>query len=356
LEHKIQQRSRSYEQSASYERLSQIERDLVGTQRAIEGLTQAIQKNAESKTEAMIAKRKAFVQKLADLQAEKAMLLKQTPEKRLKDEAEQALVRYKKDIKLSQLEKEAEQINRSLAKKTTSSGISFENITSQFVCSHLIPQFTLSSVDTGSSEIHLLSRVKMGIARTELDNLVVRLDSTDPTKPVEVLAMIEAKRNANDIAEGFVMRQENLAFLCGREDRYNPDDYYTKYFRKGRFDRVASHEENGRHYYFDTSSFRHFHPSPKLNYYVDHLFFVILNRPLVGMSSSEYAKIMHRISTDVAFELRDDAYISHLLDWTRKLISPIQAHNVLQMYLQEPSWTKQIMIIFENQDDTGKRY
>eukprot|EP01094_Clydonella_sp_ATCC50884_P011888 TRINITY_DN2172_c3_g1_i2.p1 TRINITY_DN2172_c3_g1~~TRINITY_DN2172_c3_g1_i2.p1 ORF type:complete len:440 (+),score=132.02 TRINITY_DN2172_c3_g1_i2:934-2253(+) len=160
-------------------------------------------------------------------------------------------------------------------------------------------------------EVHLLTGVTLGVGQGEIDLLVVRVKSADvervreamreefengklktnnqkqkqkqkrvkgsggeeeepcdpwafdkPCVAVEVLAVIEAKRNPDDIGYAFSTKQSMISWLCGDCTGYDPVVYRNKkYFPTGHFDRAAYHVDKvvGLRYGFTAHSFRFFH-------------------------------------------------------------------------------------------------
>ena len=93
---------------------------------------------------------------------------------------------------------------------------------------------------TASSDVRVTGRgrgVTLGAAGTELDQVIVRLPSR-AERPVEVLAVVEVKRNLNDLAHGFRRRQDDLAWLTGHTANYDPRRYRTRQFPTGHFDKI----------------------------------------------------------------------------------------------------------------------
>jgi hypothetical protein len=112
----------------------------------------------------------------------------------------------------------------------------------------------------GVSEEELLCvrNIKFGMASAkgstaEIDSLVCRrmvpTDGDDVKDswskrgtPVEVLAVCEVKRNADDCGDAFAGYQPSLRWLCGLRDEYDPAIYVTKSFPSGHFDRPYLHQ------------------------------------------------------------------------------------------------------------------
>lgn len=344
LEHTFRSRKSEFEASPNAKRLEEIDRESLGAQKALSGLSQAIEKASGDKQAAMVEKRDGFVLKVTALEEEKQSILTQTPEKLLLDEAEVALERYKADIGLTALDEEIKTLNKDQARNTTRAGSSFEDVSRAYAEAVILPQLAARGDSIEEGRIFVLGGVTLGIAHTEIDNLVVRVGD-DPDEPVEVLAMVEAKRNINDVASGFFMRQQNLGFLTNNDSMYDPERYFTKVFREGRFDKPAVHKEHDRSFCFSVDSFKHFSPEPEIGYFVDRLYFVVQKRKLLGVDSGFYSRIMYRISTDTNYELEDNKYLRSLHQWILETLPPLQTRDVMAYYEQNEIWANQFFIL-----------
>src|SRR5262249_34531687 len=139
--------------------------------------------------------------------------------------------------------------------------------------------------------------VTLGAARIELDQLVVR-QRNNSTLPVEVLALVEVKRNINDLAHGFHQRQENLAWLTGQGDRYDPKAHRTRSFPTGHFDRNVFHEEAGTYCLLGPGSFRLFGREQSPGLFRDRLYFICRAGAMWGVSAAVLGRIRFRVATD----------------------------------------------------------
>ncbi len=332
-----------YLASSHRARLEEIDKELVGVQRAIDGLTRAIEASTGEKQQASMEKRDGFIQRLEDLSQEQRELLLASPEKVEFEEADLALLRYKEEVGISQLEEELLALNQQQGKSTRKAGTRFEDVSTAYSKSVIYPQLVKRGDAADASDFRVLSGVTLGVAHTELDNLVVRYQG--PEQSVDVLAVVEAKSNSNDVASGFLMRQQNIGFLCGNEEMYEPDAYVTKVYRDGRFGRPAVHKENGESYTFTQESFQRFKVDPKQGYFLDRLYFVVKRRFLNGLSSGEYSRLMYRISTDIHFSLEDDDYMQSLLTWVRGFMKSMQARDVLNIYQKKQAWARQFLLL-----------
>lgn len=191
--------------------------------------------------------------------------------------------------------------------------------------------------------MRVLQGVTLGAARMEIDQLLVRC-SGDADEPVEVLALVEVKRNVNDLAHGFGLRQENLAWLTGDEARYDPEAYRTSSFPEGRFDR-AIHESGGERYVFDAGSFRRFRPDPATGLLLDGLYLVTRPGAIWGVASAALARIAYRVSTDERWAPENEAYLRKLLEWCRSLAHGVETPDVLRTYAAAQDRAQQLLLL-----------
>jgi hypothetical protein len=177
-------------------------------------------------------------------------------------------------------------------------------------------------------EVRVLSGVTLGAARVELDHLVVR--AVEGGGPVEVLAVVEVKRNINDLAHGFRQRQENLAWLTGDPAHYDPEACRTSYFSAGHFDRPATHEEDGAIFVFDRGSFHLFRGEGRSP--LERLYFITRSGPVWGVSSAALTRIGYRVATDQRWDVDSEAYLGDLLQWSQSLAELVETPDVLRLY------------------------
>jgi len=113
----------------------------------------------------------------------------------------------------------------------------------------------------------------------------------DAITPEQVLAVVEVKRNLNDLAHGFGLRQENLAWLTGDTAHYDPGQCRTTYFRSGHFDREAIHQQDGDSFVFARSSFSRFRRDPAAGLFLDRLCFITRAGTMWGVSTAALARL-----------------------------------------------------------------
>lgn len=327
-------------------RIEFLESEIFKSNKAIAGLTQAAQKK-DAKRAACLQKLAQFQDKIAILQKEYDDILHSTPEREALNKAEALLLGFKNSIALTSNEEYLQQLFSEQGNRATRAGENFEKAAREIVEQRIVSSFHRKSKSMHTrnpKQIYVLSRVTLGCARAELDYVVVK--SNAQTKPVEVLAIVEVKRNINDVAGGFAIRQENLAWFTHDETGYDPQIYRTRLFHLGHFDHGAYHEEHGQKFLFTDASFRYFGKHLFCNYFMHRLFFIVQYKTfLQGMSSAEYGKFLYKIATDIEFDPHNDDYLQNLLKWTKSTIAQFQTKDVLLLYNSHVRWAQQLFVV-----------
>ena len=149
-------------------------------------------------------------------------------------------------IGLDREEAELDRLTTTRGRGTGRAGSSFEDQAVEVTRTRFLPPDT--------SGIHLVRTVRLGAAGVELDIAIVRRPG-GPDEPVDVLTVVEAKRNINDLSHGFLRRQIDLAWLTGDRAAYDPAEQRTGTFTEGHFDRPAVHWQDGQAYVFAPGCF-----------------------------------------------------------------------------------------------------
>ncbi|BBM82224.1 endonuclease V [Candidatus Uabimicrobium amorphum] len=317
--------------------LQEIENGIDSSQKAINGLSGFLEKNPQD--EKRREKLENFQKKLQDLQAQQSEMVAKTPEKVNFENAKQALYEFEVSLHLPEEEEKLAGLLKKQGQKRSFAGSQFEDVSLPVVQENLCP-ILYKRYDLQPSDVTILSNITLGCARAEIDYLVIQ---EIPEKPVKVLAIIEVKKNINDIAAGFELRQENIHWFTGNSDKYDAQIYRTKVFKDGHFSRAVTHSEHGKEFLFDRSSFEHFECSGE--HFLRDLFFITYQKNLVGLRASEKSVLSHRMSTDVFFNLDDEKFVVNLFSWCLERFSPLQTKSVLELYLQEHA---QNIFIVEN--------
>jgi hypothetical protein len=332
LERERRRAARADADSPEGARLGEVEEELSGVVKAVEGLTGALEDADEDRRASLREKLDGFRARRAALEAERDERIAASHERALLMRLDAELERMRHDSGVGAEEARVEEMMRAQGRRSGRAGGGFEAAALRAVRGHIVPEL-------GDGPLNVLTGVTLGTARTELDQVVVR-GSGD--SPVEVLAVIEAKRNPNDVAHGFTRRQADLAWLSGDRAAYDPSLHVTRTFRGGHFDRAVEHEQDGARFVFGPASFRRFHPEN--GHFLAGLYFVTRAAPLAGLSGAALARIRHRAATDERFAPADDAYLADLLAWCRTLAEPIETPDVLALYAAVPERARQILL------------
>lgn len=327
LERERRRAARADADSPEGARLRQVEEELTGAVKAVEGLTGALEDADEGRRAALREKLDAFLARRAAVEAERDERIAASPERALLVRLDAELERLRHESGVGAEEARLDETMRAQGRRSGHAGGGFEAAALRAVREHLLPEL-------GDGQLAVLTGVTLGTARTELDQVIVRGSS-----PVEVLAVVEAKRNPNDVAHGFTRRQADLAWLSGDRAAYDAPRHVTRSFPTGHFDRAVAHER----YIFDATSFRRFHPEN--GHILAGLYFVTRAAPLAGLSGAALGRLRHRAATDERFAPADDAYLADLLAWCRTLADPIETPDVLALYAADPERARQILLL-----------
>ena len=334
LERERRRAARADAESPEGARLRQVEEELSGVVKAVEGLTGALGDADEDRRAPLREKLDAFLARRAALQAVRDERIATHPERALLVRLDAELERLRLESGVGAEEARLDEMMRAQGRRSGRAGGGFEAAALHAMREHLLPEL-------GDGALTVLTGVTLGTARTELDQVVVRGSGGD--SPVEVLAVVEAKRNPNDLAHGFTRRQADLAWLSGVRAAYDPARHVTRHFPTGHFDRAAEHDQDGARFVFDANSFRGFHPED--GHILAGLVFATRATPLAGLSGAALGRLRHRAATDERFAPADDAYLADLLAWCRSLAAPIETPDVLTLYAADPERARQILLL-----------
>jgi hypothetical protein len=331
--------------SPSGARLRQLEQQLMDAAKAVAGLTAAMGQAAADKRPALRQKLATFQARLGAMREEHAALLAASPQRQLLLSLSEDLQRLRSGLGLDCEEERLDRLLRQQGRRSGKRGEAFErlalDLTHQFILPDLVRRLQEKSATAAP---RVLSGVTLGAARTEIDHLVVALPRQGG-EPVDVLAMVEAKRNANDLAHGFRLRQENLGWLTGDSAGYDPGEYRTGYFRTGHFDRAAEHAEGSETFRFTRFSFRRFRRDASTGYFLDRLYFITRAGQLWGLSTAALGRIGNRVATDERWHPESSAYLRRLQRWCESLTEPIETPDVLRTYLAAPGLWRQVLVV-----------
>ncbi|WNG24550.1 hypothetical protein F0U62_11350 [Cystobacter fuscus] len=342
LERTLRQALAADEASPQAERLSQLEEELSRADKAIAGLSAALARMTDAeKLSGSRHKLAAFQSRRQALLREQASLIHASPERRELLRVREELEQLRSRLGLERAEAELAELSRDQGLRSGHAGQSFEQQVLPLTWRFIVPELLRRG---DAARLRVLRGVGLGAARTELDQLIIR-QPRRPGQPVEVLGMVEVKRNLNDLAHGFRHRQENLAWFKGEAGHYDPGLYRTRHFRSGHFDREAVHEQDGERFVFSRDSFRHFRREPGIGLFLRRLYFITRGGTLSGVSTAALARIRHRVATDARWRQRGDASLGELLRWCQSLAEPLEAPDVLRLYGSIPARARQVLVL-----------
>ena len=166
-----------------------------------------------------------------------------------------------------------------------------------------------------------------------------------PDAPVEVLAVVEAKRNVNDLGHGFFRRQIDLAWLTGDRAAYDPAEHRT-----GTFDdrplRPARRPLGGRHAFLFAPVRSTLRPR-RVRLLPGRALAGHASRTGLGPVRGGPGRASRRPCPPTRAGTRTTKpKLARLFAWARSLAGPVETPDVVKLY-SEPPWAGQI-IVMEN--------
>ncbi len=324
-------------------RLRELEWELANAARAVEGLTRTLETAPPEKRPALQQKLDHFRETVRALEAKRTELTRWSPERQALLRAAADLEALRRAIGLDVEEVRLADLLLDRGHGTGRAGESFEEQALAVTRHVILPEL---AAGRDPAVPHILRRATLGAADVEFDQLVI-----DPTKqPVEVLAAVEAKRNANDLGHGFHRRQQNLAWLTGDTAAYDPAAHRTRSFPAGHFDRPTTHREDHEEFRFGPGSFRRFTRDPGSGFFLDGLYLMARPGPLLGVSGAAQARIAARVATDEDWDPEDEVYLRRLFEWCRALSGPPETPDVLRLFAADPAWARQVLLLTSPED------
>lgn len=328
--------------SSQFARLSQLDQELADTNRAIAGLTGALDRAVPERQPDLRRKLEAFRVQRQALEREQAERAEASSERQAVLRIERELRRLRAAIGLDLEEAYLATLLTERGRCGGRAGKTFEQAAVALAERIIVPDLLRHNRGPTARRVLVLQGVTLGAARLELDQLVVR-EPRRGGQPVEVLALVEAKRNINDLAHGFRQRQENLAWLTGETACYHPEDYRTRQFRTGHFDTEAVHNHHGETLVFTRRSFRRFRRDSDSGLYLDRLYFITRHGPAWGLRSAALERIGYRVATDEEWAPENEVYLRRLWRWGRSLANAWETPDVLRTYADPPRRGRQIL-------------
>lgn len=338
LEAEHRRASRADEAGPYFGRLEELTAELVNAVKAVEGLTAAFATAAPERRRDLAVKADAFRGRIQALEAERMRLEASAPERQALRAASDAVNAARASIGIDREEEHLRELQARRGRGTVRAGELFEHTVEELVRQHVIPE------SPSAHCLRVLHGVRLGSAGVEFDLLLVK-PGCSQVDPVVVLAAVEAKRNVNDLAHGFLHRQRDLAWLTGERDRYDPTQFRTQGFPGGHFDRDAIHPEGDTVYRFNPASFRHFRRDPESNWFTDRLFLITRPGWVWGLSAANLSRLAARVATDEELNLDDPALLAGLFEWVKGLAGRTETPDVLRLYAPSPNRAGHLFLV-----------
>jgi hypothetical protein len=324
-------------------RLERLEQELLNTDKAIAGLGAALERAGSDKRPALLEKLTVFQAQDQSLREEQARLVQSSPQRQALLRIDTELQQFRSAIGLDREEAHLAQLLKQQGRRSGHVGESFEELALTLSHNHIVPDLLARESGLDGQRLHLLTGVTLGAAGTEFDQLVVW--APEAGRPVEVLAAVEVKRNINDLGHGFRRRQQDLAWLSGDRDHYDPALCRTNGFPTGHFDREAVHRQDDKAYLFAPGSFRRFQRDGATAMILDRLYFITRRGTVWGVSAAGLGRISHRVATNERWDPGNEASVRELLDWCQTVTEPMETPDVLRLYASMRAWGRQILLI-----------
>jgi len=318
-------------------RMAVLDKRLHNAERAISGLDAAIRDAPPDRQAALAAKLAGFVANRQRATDERSALVDSSPEQQELIRAAAELRRVSAAIGLDrELARLADLLART-GRQSGNAGAAFEQQALTLAREHI-------ATDLGGGSLRLLHKVRLGAAGVELDLVFVRRRG-GVDEPVDVLAVVEVKRNINDLAHGFGRRQIDLTWLTGDADRYDLSAHRTGHFRTGHFDRPAVHWQDDEPFVFAPDSFRRFVRDSQSGLFLDGLYLVTRLGPVWGLSGAAVSRVAARVATDEDLDADRPADLVRLFDWCRSLARPVETPDVVRQFTSTPERGRQLLVV-----------
>ena len=328
------------------ERIQAVKKQIFRAEAGIQGIEKALSRVSPKKHEALQAKQEEL--RLAHRFSQEQL------EARYEDprwQGYQSLLAEKEQFYrttgLSPVQKRIHHFQKKQGQDAQKTGSDFEHqmtgLTQKYLihhCLRLSPQALIPQT------VHILRNVRLRSTKLEFDAMVVQV--LDFQEPVIVLAIIEAKKNPNDLGTGFLRRQENISWCTQSPDGYVRSEYKNKHYPSGLFDTEVGHFDpvSKRSYRFSHRSFSLFQRH-KTGYFLERLYFVCSAQPLIGISSKEHAILKHKLTMEFEKELEESAIRALWEDMRSHRKQGRTAVQVLELYTAEAWLSQHLMMVLE---------
>jgi hypothetical protein len=330
LEHAYRDAVASSEATPEGARLKRLEHECASAKKGIAGIALAIETGEGDQRVRLEEKLERYRERVQMLDAERQGILLSCDECRRARETHRRLEELREESGLREAEEALAGVLLARGQRSGRAGERFEETARACVETVIAPEVARGG------DARVLHGVRLGGARVELDAVVVRVSAIDGDA-VEVLAIVEAKRNVNDLAHGAALRRENIAWLTGDASGYEAERYRTRVYTSGHFDTPAMHDGLR----FDRSSFARF-MAPRCE---QPLYFITRSGPLWGLHSAALARVAHRVATDERWNPSSDDAMLRLLAWTHGLASDHESPDLLADYRCNPDCAERLLVL-----------
>jgi hypothetical protein len=318
-------------------RMAVLDKRLHNTEQAITGLDAALQNALPEQRNALAAKHAGFVGARQRIIDEQSALVESSPQQRQLIRIAEEVRLFREEVGLAREESRLAELLTRTGRESGRAGSDFEQQALTLTQQHVL-------TDLGDGPLHVLRKVRLGAAGIELDLAVVRRRG-GVDDPVDVLAVVEVKRNINDLAHGFLRRQIDLTWLTGDAQRYDAAAHRTGHFRTGHFDRPAVHWQDAEPFVFRPDSFRRFVRDPQAEFFLDGLYLLTRIGPVWGLSTAAMSRAAARVSSDEDLDLTRATDLVRLFDWCRSLAGAVETPDVLRQFTSAPERGRQLLVV-----------
>jgi len=316
------------ESTAEYTEWKELERLVIAGQHAVTSMEKFVQENDMSPSPRMIEKLESVRSLLPTKRQDLERNLTRYNELRAScvplQEYERAMAEYSKiaaEVGLTSAQQFQTDAQKDSGSGRNNRGKSFESQAVEIVRNCLLP-YLAEKHNVPVEEMIIVQNIRLGMASAngstaEIDSFVCIRNGACP-KPkgthVIVLAIVEVKRNPDDIGHAFVNYQAPLAWLTGTSDPTDTARWICKTYPKGIFDRPFIQVHQNEPLVFTQDSFKKLRSRPITSimppdmqssfeastgsklHFVDDLYFIVKDGPIDCMISRSVATTLSLIA------------------------------------------------------------
>ena len=317
-------------------RLADLDRKRHNVNRAVAGLEAALANAPPERRPGLEAKRAAFLAERLRIEAEKDELTRSSL-------AQQAVILATSDVRraweaigLDREERHLAELQLHRGRGSGRAGADFERDAIALAQRYIRPEL-------GADGLHVLRGVRLGAAGVEFDVAIVhRTGGSD--EPVEVLAVVEVKRNINDLARGFLRRQIDLAWLTREAGAYDAAEHRTGQFPRGALRPPVGPLARRSSLPVRPGLVPPLRPRPRERLLPGPPVPGDAGRAGVGRVRSGASPDRARIATDEDWDPANEAYLNRLFDWCRSLAGPVETPDVVRLYTETAERARRLLV------------